>query len=651
MTRLCQHDHLTARAPLFAGVAFAAFAAILCFSPSRDAHAEDNPAAAATKAESANGSDHAAPSNQSGTNNSRTTPPPFKFDVRVEGRKLPDEIKAQIEGTVSLGKGATGTEPTTLGQLRRRAKEETKQLDKVLRSQAYFNGRIEPVIEEAQGGRFELTYRVTLGPRTMIRTFKIIYADHPSDEASLPSDAKPLGLKPNRAARAQRIINLTSDALTWLENHGHPTPELVHREVIIDLATNLADVTLTINAGAQQYFGALRIINENDAKEAGRTKTDYIQGLAAFKPGDLYDRRKVDETITALRKTGLFNQVAIDIVDGNGNVATPELALSEGKRRSVGFGARWSSDEGVGTQSFWEHRNFFGRAEKLRFELSVAQNKQAAKAEFTKPRFLRTDQSLLLSSEFADENTDAYNETSVKAGIALSRAISDQLQGSLGLSFELYRTDDSTGSHTYRQFGVPAVLRYDGSDDLLDPTKGLRLNGSLTPYFGSSDGSLNTFTKFEASGSTYFSFGERPDVTFAFRGRYGLMLAQETVDVPGSLRFYAGGGGSIRGYGYQLVGPLDAANEPVGGRSVVELSSEIRYRLTKSIGVVAFLDGGNAYGTSVPKFHRPLQWGAGVGLRYYTPIGPVRADIGIPVNKRNGIDDAFQVYFSLGQAF
>jgi translocation and assembly module TamA len=613
----------------FSGLALIGLAGMAVFSPSRAASPEE-------------------------TNSSSPAPKPalpaFQFATRVEGEKLPDDIRALLNETMELGKEKDRARPATLGQLRRRASEEADKLNDVLRSEAYYNGRVEPVIEEAKGGRFDLTYRVTLGPRTMIRSFAIVYADNPSDAATLPRDATVLGLKPNRAVRAQRVIDLTRDALAWLENHGHPKPKLDDREVIVDLAAHLADVKLTITAGEPKRFGDIAIVNETENGE-GRTSHAYIRSLAKFKPGDLYDRRKADETVTALRQTSLFDQVSFEVDEGTGDVVTPHLTLGERARRSVGVGASWSSDEGAGVRGFWEHRNLFGGAEKLRLELEIAQMNQSATAEFRKPRFLREDQTLLGNFEIAHEDTDAYEENRIKTGAALARQFSPRLEGSAGVSFEVYRTQDSNGNHSYRLFGLPLTMRYDGSDALLDPTEGVRLGGALTPYAGTSNGSATAFTKFEANGSTYWSFGKRPDLTLALRGRYGLMLAKETLDVPGSVRFYAGGGGSIRGYGYQLVGPLDAAKNPLGGRSVVEASAEARYRATKTIGLVAFLDGGNAYATATPKFDETLQLGAGVGLRYYTPIGPVRADIGVPLNRRSGIDDAFQVYFSLGQAF
>lgn len=639
--------------PLAVAVTFSAIA----LWPRGGAFAKDGRApftAASSKTEEAPGTKDNSSQQPQSQRETRTETRPksgFVFSVTVMGEKLPDDIKAQIEDAQSLGKVEDGTEPTTLGQLRRRANTEAQHLNKVLRSQAYFNGRIEPVIEEALGGSFELIYRVTLGKRTMIDSFTITYADHPSDEANLPHDAKPLGLKPNRAARAQRIIDLTGDALTWLENHGHPTPKLDNRKVIVDLATNQAYVTLTIIAGPPKYFGPLAVRNTGPKDQSARADPAYIQSLATFKPGDLYDRRKADETITALRQTNLFDEVTIDIVNAEGDRVTPDVKLTERAPRSVGVGASWSSDEGPGVKALWEHRNLFGHAEKLRTELALSTLEQSVKVDFTKPRFLRPDQSLIATYDFANEETDAYDELSSRLGLGLMRQLTPKLQGSAGVSFEIYRTEDSMGLHNYRLFGLPLTLRYDGSDDLLDPTEGIRLGGTFTPYGGVANGDPTAFGRFEGTGSTYVSFGTRPDITLAFRGRYGLTLAQDVPDIPGSLRFYAGGGGSVRGYGYQLVGPLDAQNDPTGGRSVVELSSEARWRMTETIGIVAFVDAGNAYSTVTPKFSEEMQVGAGLGLRYYTPIGPVRADVAVPLNRRKGIDDAVQFYFSLGQAF
>src|SRR6185503_11283270 len=112
--------------------------------------------------------------------------------------------------------------------------------------------------------------------------------------------------------------------------------------------------------------------------------------------------------------------------------------------------------------------------------------------------------------------------------------------------------------------------------------------------------------------------------------------------IPADRRFYSGGGGSIRGYGYQLVSPLDGSGKPVGGRSVIETSLEARFRLTRTIGLVPFIDAGSVSNSSIPGKDVSIRTAAGLGLRYYTSVGPLRADFAMPLNKRPGIDDGFQ---------
>ena len=570
------------------------------------------------------------------------------FSTDVRGPRIPDYLQSLMEGAVQLGK--SGPPVLTLAQLRRRAEEDEKRINRVLRSEAYYNGRVTSSIRQETGGDYKVVFDVDLGERTTLESFDVVYDDHPEDESKLPKDGSFFGLKPNRAAKAQRIIDLTNQALTWLNNHGHPDASLEDRKVIVDLAAHTATVTLHIKAGEPMLFGPLAISNQ------GRTRDDYVRSFMTFKEGETYDRSEVDKSLNALRKTGLFDKVALDSGDVvHGNELPQDLTLGESDARTIRAGAHYSTSKGPGVQASWEHRNLLGRGEKLTLGFDIAQTEQSATADFSKPRFLRQDQTLNASFEIAHERSDAYNENRIKSGIGLSRPLTDELKASLGVTFEVVRTADSRGNNRYQLIGVPASLSYDGSDSLLDPTKGVRATAKATPYFGRANQKAVTFTRLEGIGSTYLSFGEREDgapwVTLAARGRAGSLLASETDDVPGSTRFYAGGGGSVRGYGYQMLGPLDSDNDPVGGRSVLEANLEARLRATDSVGVVAFLDGGNAYSGITPSFGKPLKWGTGLGLRYYTPIGPVRFDFAVPLDRRAGIDDRFQIYVSLGQAF
>lgn len=568
------------------------------------------------------------------------------FSSRVTGRRIPDYLRDLLENARELRPDVEDgpPPPATLAQLRRRAQEDERRLQEVLKSEAYYSGRVTTSVRQAQGGAFEVVYFVSLGTRTMIDRFDITYSDYPGGGDGRPATGAELGLVPNRAATADRVIDLTQKALNTLHNNGYPEAKLDRRRVVIDISSHQGRVTLYMTAGPRFIFGETRIGNPE-----GRTDPSYVRSLATMREGAIYDRSEVDRTVEALRGTGLFSGISVTSAEAEGDVLPQQIELSERAPRTVRLGAKWSSSEGAGVQGSWEHRNLFGQAERLTLGLSIAQIEQSATADFRKPNFLRPDQSLLASAEIVHEENDAYTENRIKAGVSLERRLGRWWTGSLGTTFQVTETEDINGRIAYQLIGIPLLLRYDNTDDVLDPREGLRATLAGTPYFGASDQSATTFTRLEAAGSTYL--GLTDELVLALRGRYGLIAANDTADVPGSTRFYAGGGGSVRGYGYQKAGPLDAKGDPVGGRSVLEASAEARYRFTETIGGVVFIDGGQTFSTLEPSFSDPLLWGAGLGIRYYTPIGPVRLDVATPLNRRKNVDDTFQIYVSLGQAF
>ena len=154
-----------------------------------------------------------------------------------------------------------------------------------------------------------------------------------------------------------------------------------------------------------------------------------------------------------------------------------------------------------------------------------------------------------------------------------------------------------------------------------------------------------------AGGSAYYAIDSEARFILAGRGRVGSIVGESTEDVPANKRFYAGGGGSVRGYEFQSVGPLDNDDDPLGGRSLIAVGAELRTRITDSIGLVPFVDGGTVYDSSYPDFDETFRWAAGLGLRYFTGFGPIRLDVAVPLNKRDDIDDDFEIYISFGQAF
>ncbi len=222
------------------------------------------------------------------------------------------------------------------------------------------------------------------------------------------------------------------------------------------------------------------------------------------------------------------------------------------------------------------------------------------------------------------------------------------------LGAELVTSDErdvivSTGEPRRRTFyigALPTNLVYDGSDDLLNPTRGFRLGGRLSPEV-SLQGSVFGYARTQIDASAYQSV--TPKVVLAGRVRLGTILGAPRDAIAPSRRFYAGGGASVRGYGFQSIGPRDPNNDPIGGRSLTEFSIEARVRAFGNFGIVPFFDGGNIYTSPMPKLS-DFRYGAGLGVRYYSNFGPIRVDVGTPINPQPG-DSRVAVYVSLGQAF
>ncbi|MGC2785092.1 MAG: BamA/TamA family outer membrane protein, partial [Roseiarcus sp.] len=153
-----------------------------------------------------------------------------------------------------------------------------------------------------------------------------------------------------------------------------------------------------------------------------------------------------------------------------------------------------------------------------------------------------------------------------------------------------------------------------------------------------------------AGASAYYSIDADSRYVLAGRVAAGAMGGPQLDAIPANWRFYAGGGGSVRGYAYNELGPTVWWGAVVGGKSVFDASAELRVKLTDTIGVVTFFDIGNAFSSNFPNFSEPLFAAAGLGLRYYTSVGPIRLDVAFPFERRAG-NGPVAVYVSIGQSF
>jgi translocation and assembly module TamA len=209
---------------------------------------------------------------------------------------------------------------------------------------------------------------------------------------------------------------------------------------------------------------------------------------------------------------------------------------------------------------------------------------------------------------------------------------------------------DEDGTRTFNLVSAPLIAEFSNADNPLEPTEGLTLAARAEPFASVQDRG-SSFMFWDVSGRHYLPLLRDRSLVLATRGRYSLLAGTGRENIPEDMLLYAGGGGSIRGYAYQFAGELDEDDDPLGGVSAVDFSAELRWRVNRDYGIVLFGDGGGAFSGRSPADREQYFWGTGAGLRYYTPIGPIRLDAAVPLERRDGIDDPFQLYLSLGQAF
>jgi len=382
-----------------------------------------------------------------------------------------------------------------------------------------------------------------------------------------------------------------------------------------------------------------------------RTEEGYVQRLVDLRTGSTWDQRQVETARTRLAGTGLFESVAIDRADEAGPDGQLPLTvrLTERAPRTVGGSLTYGSSEGAAAEVYWEHRNLSGRNEKLRFTGTVAELEQGVAASFRKPNWRRLDQDLLADAEAKRTTYDAYDEMTINSSIGASRKWGGVWTGTLATGLEYSIIEEDGEKEKFLLASLPASLARDTTDSLLDPTRGSRLAFTVTPYIGTGERDL-AFLATTIGGSTYYRIDEEGRFVAAGRAKLGSLVGAGTEQIPATKRFYAGGGGSVRGYAFQAAGPLDDDDDPVGGRSLIEIGAEMRIKITESIGIVPFIDGGSVFDDPYPTNFSDLLWAAGLGGRYYTALGPIRLDVAFPLNGRDS-DDFFQFYVSIGQAF
>lgn len=586
----------------------------------------------------------------------------LRYETRLEptGEAALDAALAEASQLQALAQDA----PVGAFGLVARATAEAPRLQRVLESEGYWAARVAIRIAgtpaEAPGlaerletdpsGTVPVAIQVTPGPRYRLRRIALRPATE-AGRAAVAALGAPEGIAPGDPARAEAVLDAEADLLDRLRAAGHPLAAVADRELIVDHPAEAMDVAWTLAPGPLARFAPPRVTGETQVDQRLLAR---VTGRLAGEP---YSPQRLERARRDLLALGAFDAVRArpaERLDAAGRLPVT-FEVADRPRNAFGFTLAYETNYGPSGRVFYERRNVFGNAERLVVEAEVARLGQGdivqdttyrLGASLRRPALFDGRTTLVLEGAALRERPEAYDRDAIVTTALLERPLGDRWLLRGGPSFETGRIGRDGDLDPFTLFGLVTGLRYDSTDSLLDPRRGIRVDVTATPYADLAEG--GGFLRVLGVARSYLDLTGDGGTVVALRGALG-SLPGASGGVPLDKRFYAGGGGSVRGYEYQGLGPRDARGRPLGGASLVEGSVELRQRVAGNFGLVAFLDAGSVGLSETPDLS-DLRFGAGLGLRYATVIGPLRLDLGVPLDRRAG-EPGYGIYVGLGQAF
>ncbi len=560
------------------------------------------------------------------------------------------DLKRQLEQAVGHVDGA----PANRFEARRRARAALESAQALLRSEGYYQATVQDQVEGEETP--VAIVEVTPGRRFVLGDAKVNWSAPAPDADTSAAVIENLQLKPGEPGRAADVLAAEGRLIADLTRRGYADAVAQPRRVVVDHATFLVEPGFNVASGELVRLDGIQL------RTSGPTKPDWVQSLVPWREGDRYDPEDVAELERRLLDTGVYDGVGValsSLDDTRPDGLRPVVVtLADRPVSLLEAGASYSTYEGVGVDVFRTRYNRFGRADTLRYGARIASIDSRIGGEWSQPHWRRAGRTLKLSSYIVNEQTDAYDRSALTLAADLSQRLGKTSWFSYGLGVDAgqyteYRFDPLTQRPiTFDRNLAIVTLRgsafMDRSNDPLNPTTGYRLSVSAQPTAVTGEDTV-MFLRTEGQASAYLPLQDGAKTVLAGRARIGSIIGGEELTIPSDRLFYSGGGGSVRGYSYQSINPRLPDNRPRGGLSLFETSLEVRRDIGEKFQAVAFVDGGAVGFQETPNFSN-MRYGAGVGVRYKLPFGPVRADVAFPLNKREG-DSEFQLYISIGQAF
>lgn len=535
-----------------------------------------------------------------------------------------------------------------------RAREDELLAVRLMHSLGYYDGTAISTIEQNPQNSGNVRATITATPGALYRLNNVEIVSGPTVPPGLLD--RELNLNPGDPIQAERIQGAEANVSLRLPQQGYPFVKLGDRDILLDEETHRGDYTLPVELGPRGVFGEIVTQGRRQVFDV-----EHINILRRYKPGALYDSRQVDDLREALIATSLFSTVSVEPVrtgkpgpDGT-EVVDLRVRQNRGRPRTLAAEIGYSTGQGIRAEGSWTHRNLFPPEGALIASGVLGTQEQGVTGTFRRSNAGRRDRTFQMSAAVNHSDFAAFESYTGSVAVRWSRDSTPIWQKRwtyfygaeiVGSNEDRYNFDIGARDRgTWLIAALPAFIGYDASDNLLNPTRGFRLKANVSPET-SVRGAARPYARLMAEGTAYYPVSQ--SIVIAGRARIGSIPGIARNDLPPSRRYYAGGGGSVRGFGYQELGPRSPDGRPVGGRSLNEFAIEARYRFG-NYGIVPFIDAGQVYEGLYPTLQN-MRFGAGIGGRLYTNFGPLRVDVATPINRKPG-ESRIALYISIGQAF
>ncbi|MCG6111105.1 MAG: autotransporter assembly complex protein TamA [Paracoccus sp.] len=435
---------------------------------------------------------------------------------------------------------------------------------------------------------------------------------------------------------------------------GHAKADIGDQQIVADHDASQVDSRIALTPGPRVSFGRMSVSGNQRLNER------RLRKIAGFPEGQQFDPEELETVRLRLRRSGVFSAITLQEADdiGPGNTLDVDLTVVEQAPRRIGAGAEISTVDGALVSAYWMHRNLLGGGERLRIDgriKDIGSETSDRDDELTirldRPATITADTTAYTELEVAQMREEDYDEDSATLGFGLTHIFSDRLTADAALEYQYSRVFDANGRTDFKVVALPMDVIWDRRDQPNNARRGFYLSAEVTPFAGQGDTSSGVRALGE--GRVFRSFGADDRFTLAGRARAGSVFGSALETTPRNYLFYSGGGGTVRGHPYQSLGveQIQGPDGPIktGGLSVASATAEFRFQVRERIGLVAFADYGQVWTQDGFGGDSGDHAGAGVGIRYDTPIGPLRFDVAGPVSGDTG--SGVQLYLGLGQAF